>query len=254
MPEVAAGVYEVTTSGDKYNPAVGAARVLVGQTATVEFTLAEIGRATESVTVTAEQYDIRTPEVSTNVTPEQIKYLPQNSRNFLNFAALATGVSVTADFGKMGATPARCSARRDGCPRRERLHRRLVIRTTPEGGRSCRMGPREPFPQDSSRNSGPDAKLQGGYEKASAAISRDDKSGTNSCRQCFSFLKKPREGAKRNSRMRRRYNGISGRVWGRTDRARQALRIGSYEQNDQDPLQHGSILESAAATCRPFAA
>ncbi len=99
MPEVAAGDYEVTTSGDAYVPGSGKVHVLVGQTATLEFTLADAGRATESVTVSAEHYDLKTPEVTTNVTPEEIKYLPQNSRNFLNFAALAPGVSVTADFG-----------------------------------------------------------------------------------------------------------------------------------------------------------
>jgi hypothetical protein len=100
MPEVAAGDYEVTTSGDAYLAGSGKVRVLVGQTATLEFTLAETGRATESVTVSAAAYDLRTPEVATNVTPEEIKYLPQNSRNFLNFAALAPGVAVTADFGE----------------------------------------------------------------------------------------------------------------------------------------------------------
>ena len=100
IPEMATGDYEVTTRGDAYLPGSGKARVLVGQTATLEFTLSDTGRATESVTVSAEHYDLRTPAVATNVTPEEIKYLPQNSRNFLNFAALAPGVAVTADFGE----------------------------------------------------------------------------------------------------------------------------------------------------------
>ena len=39
--------------------------------------------------------DTRTSEVTTNVTQEQLRYLPQNSRNFLNFAALAPGVRVS---------------------------------------------------------------------------------------------------------------------------------------------------------------
>jgi outer membrane receptor protein involved in Fe transport len=100
--EVDPGEYEVTTSIDAFQDASGKARVLVGQTATLEFTLALKARATESVTVTAaavRDYDLRTPEVSTNVTPQQIKELPQSSRNFLNFASLAPGVAVTADFG-----------------------------------------------------------------------------------------------------------------------------------------------------------
>ena len=103
MSEVATGDYEVTASGGAYVAGSGKVRVLVGQTATLEFTLSDKARATESVTVSAaaiQERDLRTPEVSTNVTPEQIKDLPQSSRNFLNFAALAPGVSVTADFGE----------------------------------------------------------------------------------------------------------------------------------------------------------
>jgi hypothetical protein len=39
--------------------------------------------------------DTRKSEITTNVTQEQIRHLPQNSRNFLNFAALAPGVRVS---------------------------------------------------------------------------------------------------------------------------------------------------------------
>ena len=48
---------------------------------------------TETVTVVGDTrlVDTRTSEVATNVTQEQMRYLPQNSRNFLNFAALAPG-------------------------------------------------------------------------------------------------------------------------------------------------------------------
>ena len=38
--------------------------------------------------------ETRTSEIATNVTAEQIRNLPQNHRNFLNFAALAPGVRV----------------------------------------------------------------------------------------------------------------------------------------------------------------
>ena len=40
-------------------------------------------------------FDVRTSEVATNVSQTQINNLPQISRNFLNFAALAPGVRVT---------------------------------------------------------------------------------------------------------------------------------------------------------------
>ena len=105
MSEVTTGDYDVTTGGDAYQPGSGKVRVLIGQTATLDFTLSERARATESVTVSAaavQERDLRTPEVSTNVTPEQIRDLPQSARNFLNFAALAPGVAVTADFGEDG--------------------------------------------------------------------------------------------------------------------------------------------------------
>jgi len=43
--------------------------------------------------------EVRTASVSTNVTPTQIENLPQNDRNFLNFAALAPGVQVSPSSG-----------------------------------------------------------------------------------------------------------------------------------------------------------
>ena len=38
--------------------------------------------------------ETRTSQVATNVTEEQVRFLPQNTRNFLNFAALAPGFRV----------------------------------------------------------------------------------------------------------------------------------------------------------------
>ena len=43
--------------------------------------------------------ETRTATVSTNVSQAQIENLPQNDRNFLNFAALAPGVSVSPSAG-----------------------------------------------------------------------------------------------------------------------------------------------------------
>jgi hypothetical protein len=43
--------------------------------------------------------ETRTATVSTNVSPAQMENLPQNDRNFLNFAALAPGVSVSPSSG-----------------------------------------------------------------------------------------------------------------------------------------------------------
>src|SRR5204862_7811346 len=46
---------------------------------------------------------MRTSEVATNVTTEQIQQLPSSSRNFLDLAGLAPGVTVTEDRINSGA-------------------------------------------------------------------------------------------------------------------------------------------------------
>lgn len=49
------------------------------------------------VTVRGRRNSPRSSEISTSVSRQQIETLPQNGRNFLNFAALAPGVSVSTD-------------------------------------------------------------------------------------------------------------------------------------------------------------
>ena len=70
--------------------------VLVGQTVSLDFRITPDLVYTENVTVVGETrlVDTRTSQVTTNITQEQVRYLPQNTRNFLNFAALAPGVRV----------------------------------------------------------------------------------------------------------------------------------------------------------------
>lgn len=87
------GVYEVTATvgGETVTRRV---RVLVGQTASLTLAGAEEGE----IVVTARRLsDPTTPETGTNVTREQIEGLPQLTRNFVNFAALAPGVTVTQE-------------------------------------------------------------------------------------------------------------------------------------------------------------
>ena len=85
------GTYEVTAGG----AAPQRIRVLVGQTATLDF----VDDAGSEIVVVATRsgVDITSSEVSTNVTQEQIENLPQVNRNFINFAALAPGVGVSQD-------------------------------------------------------------------------------------------------------------------------------------------------------------
>jgi hypothetical protein len=91
------GRYEITVAVSQYKPEAKTVEVLVGQTVTLNFRISPDVVVTESVTVVGDTrlVDTRTSEVTTNVTQEQLRYLPQNSRNFLNFAALAPGVRVS---------------------------------------------------------------------------------------------------------------------------------------------------------------
>ena len=71
--------------------------VQVGQTQGQDFLMSV--RASQDVTVVGEApvIETRQSEISTNVTEQQLKTLPQDSRNFLNFAVLAPGVRTSTD-------------------------------------------------------------------------------------------------------------------------------------------------------------
>ncbi len=68
----------------------------VGETLTIDFASGAAAGADEIV-VTARRTEVHTATVGTNVSQFQIENLPQNDRNFLNFAALAPGVAVSAN-------------------------------------------------------------------------------------------------------------------------------------------------------------
>ena len=90
------GTYEIRVTMDTYKPQARTIQVLVGQTLTVDFKVSPDVTYTETVEVVSERLaDTRSTEISTNVTQEQLQYLPQNNRNFLNFAALAPGLRVS---------------------------------------------------------------------------------------------------------------------------------------------------------------
>lgn len=91
------GAYDIAVSMPQYKPAASKLTVLVGQNIDLDFRLTADLVYTENVTVVGEQVvDVKTSQVATNITAEQIRNLPQNDRNFLNFAALAPGVRVNA--------------------------------------------------------------------------------------------------------------------------------------------------------------
>jgi hypothetical protein len=102
------GIYHIRVSSPAYQEQSRTVQVLVGQTLTVDFRLTVDALFTENITVVGEStqllIDTRSTEVSTNITPQQIESLPVNNRNFLAYAALAPGVSFTADNDAAGQT------------------------------------------------------------------------------------------------------------------------------------------------------
>lgn len=96
-----AAAYNVTVTG-KTGSFQRLVRVGVGQSASLDVTLGSSPAATSAaaddsatIVVTASALtETRTSEIGTNVSQQQIENLPQNNRNFLNFANLAPGITV----------------------------------------------------------------------------------------------------------------------------------------------------------------
>jgi len=81
-----------------YSPVTRRVVVQIGATQIQDFNLSQQAVTLGAVAVTAAPtLEVRTSEVATNVTTEQIEKLPTSTRNFLDLAALAPGVSVTDD-------------------------------------------------------------------------------------------------------------------------------------------------------------
>jgi len=90
------GTYRINVIGEGYEQTTDTVRVQIGQTVSLDLQVADAAQSLEQVVVTGQRLiETRTSEVATNVTLEQIESLPQNNRNFLNFAALAPGVRIT---------------------------------------------------------------------------------------------------------------------------------------------------------------
>lgn len=63
-------------------------------------------RGSERIEVSGKRFENRTTEVATSVSQEQIQNLPQNSRNFLNFAQLAPNVRLSTNEERKNFTSA----------------------------------------------------------------------------------------------------------------------------------------------------
>ncbi|MDQ7811949.1 carboxypeptidase regulatory-like domain-containing protein [Brevundimonas sp.] len=101
------GTYEITVTTTDGQTTSEVVTIGVGQVGEVDLS---VGGDVTASTVDADGTDlgevvvtgrrlveVRTPEIATNVTTQQIETLPQINRNFLNFAALAPGVRVSAN-------------------------------------------------------------------------------------------------------------------------------------------------------------
>src|SRR3954469_15958828 len=92
------GEYNISVAASGFEERSQTVTVLVGQSLNVTFVMTPTAVVSESITVVGEQaVDLRTSEASTNVTPHQIVNLPQDDRNFLNFATMAPGVRLSND-------------------------------------------------------------------------------------------------------------------------------------------------------------
>ena len=92
------GLYNIVVAAQGYEPKSQDVTVLVGQTLDLNINMAPTATLSESITVVGTQaVETKTSEIATNVTTQQIENLPQDDRNFLNFAALAPGIRLSTD-------------------------------------------------------------------------------------------------------------------------------------------------------------
>ena len=99
LPGLAPATYDLTTRHIGHSPQARRVTVQIGSTLLEDFALraGAIEVAAVLVQVAAPALETRTSEVATNVTTQQIDRLPTPSRNFLDLAGLAPGVTVTED-------------------------------------------------------------------------------------------------------------------------------------------------------------
>jgi hypothetical protein len=98
MPGIVPGTYEVSVRRIGASPQTRTVVIQIGSTQVQDFSLVDQPLTLETQTVTASTgHETATSETATNVTQAQIEKLPTPSRNFLDLAQLAPGVTVTED-------------------------------------------------------------------------------------------------------------------------------------------------------------
>ena len=95
---LAPALYELSARKIGFAPQRKQVQLPIGATILVDFPLQAGAVELEALTVEATPVvELRTSEVATNVTQHQLEQLPTASRNFLDLAVLAPGMSVTED-------------------------------------------------------------------------------------------------------------------------------------------------------------
>jgi hypothetical protein len=91
--------YTISAKRIGFQPANKTILVSVGQTLSADFVITAAAQALAEVTVTGQSaaVETRSSEASTNISQQQINQLPTSSRNILDLAQLAPGVTITPD-------------------------------------------------------------------------------------------------------------------------------------------------------------
>ena len=184
LPGLTPAVYDLNVRHIGSSPSTRRVIVQIGTTTTADFTPSSQAVAVEGVTVrgVAPTFDLKTSEVATNISAQQLQQLPTQDRNFLDFAALAPGVQVTEDrvnavqtrtFTAGGGSPNQVNVFVDGASMKNDLTAGGVA------GQDASRG--NPFPQNAiqeyriiTQN------FKAEYQKASSAIiTATTKSGSN---------------------------------------------------------------------------
>ncbi|HXE82279.1 MAG TPA: carboxypeptidase-like regulatory domain-containing protein, partial [Gemmatimonadales bacterium] len=106
---LAPATYEVSVRKIGFNPQRRRVTVQIGATITLDLTLQAGAVELQAVAVeTTPVIEMRTSEVATNVTQQQVNNLPSPSRNFLDLAVLAPGTQIEND--RLNGTARRLSS------------------------------------------------------------------------------------------------------------------------------------------------
>lgn len=176
---LAPGTYNIVVASPAFEPKSEVLTVLVGQNINADFRLNTSVTLSESITVVGTTaVEMTATQISTNVTPEQMEILPQNDRNFMNFAELAPGLRLdNREFNKTFAAGAQTANAVnvfiDGISFKNDVLNGGVV------GQDASRG--NPFPQNAVREFRVlTQNFSAEYQKASSAvITAVTKSGTN---------------------------------------------------------------------------